>query len=164
MIQTWPTTSNGLAVDRVPLRSGPAHQNDPLDLLMSRLSLAETVTKALCLPPMQNPPGGSSTRQVDTGTSIEEKAVSRGIPTSSEFIEPGDRPLFEQVQESIRREGNGISMIRKTLPSNSYSISPGLGSILDAIRFGVVTCRSLDPEVFSSDVRCSHEKISLLIP
>jgi len=94
---TNPTPSSSAQPAKTAPRKQPA---------APKVSLADLVTKEFDLPPMQNPPEGSSTRQVDTGPSIEKKAVSADIPTSSEFIEPGDRPLFEQVQESIRREGD----------------------------------------------------------
>ncbi len=77
------------------------------DTAPPKLSLADLATKALGLPPMQNPLEGSSTRQEDTGASIGKKAVSDDIPAHPKFIEPEDRALFEQVQESIRNEGNG---------------------------------------------------------
>jgi hypothetical protein len=70
-------------------------------------SLADRATKVLGLPPLQNPPEGSSTGVENTGAIVEKNAVSDDLPAHSKFVEPEDRALFEQVQESIRREGNG---------------------------------------------------------
>jgi len=69
-------------------------------------SLAERATKALGLPPMQNPPEGSSNRQ-DLVASSENKAGSGSTSAPPEFIEPEDRPVFEEIQKTIRREENG---------------------------------------------------------
>ncbi|HUL32629.1 MAG TPA: hypothetical protein VL128_01990 [Candidatus Eisenbacteria bacterium] len=95
---TNPTPSSFVQPPKAALRK---------DTAPPKPSLADKVTKALDLPPMQNPLEGSSPRQEETGASIGKKAVSDDIAAHPKFIEPEDRARLEQVQESIRNEGNG---------------------------------------------------------
>lgn len=68
-------------------------------------SLAERATKALALPPMEEPVDTAS-KCPDPDVRVEQCDSKEEIRYQSEFIAPGDEASFREVHESIIREEN----------------------------------------------------------